>query len=192
LKRADVKKLFELKVPKRVRVRVSSKLLKTRFVDCNVQHVKDVCKGSCCFNSKSILNVTIAPREEAYIKKHGVEVKDGFLQPRQGEKRCPFQRENGLCKIHKTKPIGCAISPFNLNRYNIVVVRYRYLCMNCHINGTKPAYKVFRKSLDIMFGKKEAARICELVQNTDAILDAYMFGDVWQDLNFNSERRRTK
>ena len=185
-----MKTLFYSKVSNRVRVLVSSKWARVLFVPCSAGHVKHVCKGSCCFNSKGILNVTITPREEAYIEKLGGIVKNGFLQPRDGEKRCPFQHENGLCKIHKKKPIGCAISPFNLSGHNTVVIRYRYVCMNCHKDGTVPAYKVFRKSLDVMFGKKESRRICEHFDNGGGNIMAYMFGDVWEDLVFNRKARK--
>lgn len=185
-----MKKLFLLEVPKRVHVCISSKSLNSLFVNCTAEYVNTVCKGSCCFNSKGILNVAIAPREEAYVKTLGGVVENGLLKPSQNEKRCPFQRENGLCKIHKRKPIGCAISPFNVTDHNVVMVRFRNLCMNCHMQGTVPAYKVFRKSLVIMFGKKETIRICEHLDNSDANLDSYMFGDVWEDLMLNRKTRR--
>ena len=187
-----MEKLFDLKTPKRVRVKISSKSVRALFVDCNVDYIKENCKGICCFNSKGILNVAIAPREERHIKTLGVEVKQGQLQPKQGEKRCPFQRQNGLCKIHKKKPIGCAISPFNLTANGIVIIRFRNLCMNCHKNGTIPAYKVFRKSLEAMFGKKETKRICLHLDAGGNDMRADMFGDVWEDLMFNRKTRSKK
>ena len=106
--------LLNLKTPKRVQVTISSRAMRATFVNCDVDYIKENCKGSCCFNSKGILNVAIAKREELYIESLGMRVKDGLLQPKRGETRCPFQRQNGLCKIHKRKPIGCVISPFNL------------------------------------------------------------------------------
>jgi len=182
--------LLKLKTPKYVKVKVSSKLMRSLFVDCNVDYIKEHCKGSCCFNSKGILNVAIAPREELYIKSLGMKVENGFLQPNAGEKRCPFQRQNGLCKIHKRKPIGCAVSPFNLSEKGIVIVRFRNLCMNCHKKGTIPAYKVFRKSFEIMFGKKETRRICTHLDDGGGDIEANMFGDIWEDLVFNRKTRR--
>lgn len=181
---------FKLKPPKRVRVTISSKSLRALFVNCDVDYIKEHCKGSCCFNSEGILNVAIAPREEKYIKSLGMNVKDGLLQPKQGEKRCPFQRANGLCKIHKRKPIGCAISPFNLSANGIVIVRYRNFCMNCHLNGTIPAYKVFRKSLEIMFGKIETKRICLHLDAKSKNIPVFMFGDVYEDLMFIRKIRK--
>ncbi len=100
-----MEELFKVKTPKRVQVTISSKSLRALFVNCDVDYIKENCKGSCCFNSKGILNVAIAKREELYMKSLGMKIKDGLLQPKQGETRCPFQRQNGLCKIHKRKPI---------------------------------------------------------------------------------------
>lgn len=184
--------LIVLKTPKRVPVKISSKSIRALFVDCDVNYIKENCKGSCCFNSKGILNVAIAPREERYFKLLGAVIKQGHLQPKQGEKRCPFQRQNGLCKTHREKPIGCAISPFNLTANNIVIVRFRNLCMNCHKNGTIPAYKVFRKSLELMFGKKETKRVCNHLDNNGSDIMVGMFGDVWEDLMFNRKIRSKK
>ena len=187
-----MEELFKIKTPKRVQVTISSAAMRATFVNCDTDYIKENCKGSCCFNSKGILNVTIAPREEKYIKSLGMEIKNGLLQPKQGEKRCPFQRQNGLCKIHKRKPIGCAISPFNLTVNSVVIVRYRNLCMNCHKNGTIPAYRVFRASLDAMFGKKEQRRICDHLDNDGHDIVAGMFGDVWEDLMLNRKTRTKK
>lgn len=184
--------LFELKTPKRVSVTISSKSVRALFVDCDVDYIKKNCKGSCCFNSKGILNVAIASREELYMKSLGMRIEQGFLQPNEGEKRCPFQRQNGLCKIHKRKPIGCVVSPFNLSANNIVIVRFRNLCMNCHKNGTIPAYRVFRKSLEAMFGKKETKRICIHLDNNGSDIRVGMFGDVWEDLRVNRKIRAKK
>ena len=187
-----MEELFKVKTPKRVQVIVSSKSLRALFVNCDIEYIKKTCKGSCCFNSKGILNVAIAKREEKYIKSLGMKVKNGFLQPKQGEKRCPFQRENGLCKIHKKKPIGCAISPFNITVNNVVIVRYRNLCMNCHKNGMIPAYRVFRTSLEVMFGKKEQRRICDHLDNNGSDIAVGMFGDIWEDLMLNRKIRAKK
>jgi Fe-S-cluster containining protein len=187
-----MEELFKMKTPKRVPVTISSKAMRATFVNCDVDYIKEYCKGSCCFNSKGILNVAIALREEHYIKSLGMKVKNGLLQPKQGETRCPFQRRNGLCKIHKRKPIGCAISPFNLTVNSIVIVRYRNLCMNCFKNGTIPAYKVFRKSLEAMFGKKETRGICEDLDDGCGDVQAMMFGDVWEDLILNRKTRSKK
>ena len=184
--------LISLKTPKRMQVKISSKSMRALFVNCDVDYIKVNCKGVCCFNSKGILNVAIAPRENCYIESLGMEIKDNLLQPNQGEKRCPFQRKNGLCKIHKKKPIGCAISPFNLTANNVVIVRFRNLCMNCHKNGTIPAYKVFRKSLELMFGKKETKRVCNHLDNNGSDIMVGMFGDVWEDLIFNRKLRSKK
>ncbi|MEK0337679.1 MAG: YkgJ family cysteine cluster protein, partial [Nitrosopumilus sp.] len=119
-----------------------------------------------------------------------VTIKNGLLQPNKDEKWCPFQKQNGLCRIYKKKPIGCTISPFNLTNKNTVIIRYRNLCMTCHKKGIFPAFKVFRKSLEIMFGKKETKRIYAHLNNGGGDIDAYMFSDIWEDLKYNINVRK--
>jgi len=90
-------------------------------------------------------------------------VVDGLLLPRSGEKRCPFKADNDLCGLHFTedKPFGCIASPFTLNKNNTLIVRNRYRMLKCFKDGKNiPAYKAFRASLDLIFGDKEAIRIC--------------------------------
>ncbi len=183
--------LFQRKKSKRVMVKISSKCMHTLFVKCNVSYVKTNCKGNCCRNSKGILNVTVSPHESHYIKSLGGVVEEGKLQPKTGKQWCPFQKENGLCIIHKKAPIGCVVSPFNLNANNTIIIRYRNLCMKCHKEGTIAAYIVFEKSLIAMFGKRESNRICLHLDKGGGDIQAVMFRDVWEDLNYNRKARRT-
>jgi len=84
---------------------------------------------------------------------------------------CPHKLENGLCKLHgtKDKPIGCIASPFFIKK-GTLIIRQRYTVMKCctHNKTGEYAYRVFRLSLDTIFGLKEAERICKLL---DAGLD---------------------
>ena len=76
-----MKKLFNAKTPKRIKVKISVKGMRTLFVECDAHYVKEHCKGVCCRNSKGILNVAIAPRERLYIKTVlKATVKNGLLQ----------------------------------------------------------------------------------------------------------------
>lgn len=182
--------LFKKKRTNRVSVKISSKCMNTLFVRCDMSYVKSHCKGVCCRNSKGKLNVAISPRESHHIESLGGIIKEGKLQPKIEEQWCPFQKENGLCVIHKKAPIGCIVSPFNLNANNTVIIRYRNLCMSCHKEGTIAAYKVFENSLKAMFGKKEANRIYLHLDNNGGDMQAFMFKDVWEDLNYNRNIRR--
>lgn len=105
------------------------------------------------------------PEEE---KKHidsGFKVDDGKLQPDKKTGKCPHKDKNGLCGVHGTemKPFGCIASPFTLNNNNTLIIRNRYSLRKCHGQGL-PAYVTFRSSLDLIFGKKESLRICELLE----------------------------
>ncbi len=183
--------LFKKKRTNRISVKISAKCMNTLFVKCDAYYVRNHCKGICCRNSKGKLNVIISPRESHYIESLGGIIEGGKLQPKIDETWCPFQKQNGLCIIHKKSPIGCIVSPFNLNANNTVIIRYRNLCMNCHKEGTIAAYKVFENSLRVMFGKREANRICLYLDNNAGDLQANMFRDVWEDLTYNRNMRKT-
>ncbi len=182
--------LFKKKRTNRVTVKISAKYMNTLFRECNSVYVKTHCKGICCRNSKGKLNVTIAPREVRYIQSLGGIVKEGTLQPKTDQQWCPFQKQNGLCSTHKNPPIGCAVSPFNINANNTLIIRYRNLCMNCHKTGTIAAYKVFERSLRVMFGKRESNRIYLHLDNGGGDIMASMFKDVWEDLTYNRNIRK--
>jgi hypothetical protein len=91
-------------------------------------------------------------------------VLDGFIQPEAGGRGCPFKRD-GLCSLHDTpdKPFGCVASPFTLNRRGLLVVRNRYKLLPCYrLQGPKgPAYRVFRSSLERLFGSDATTALTE-------------------------------
>ena len=181
-----------IKTPKRVKVKISAKCVRMLFVQCDSFYVKNNCKGNCCRNSNKKLNVTIAPRERHYIESIGGRVRNGFLLPNEDGIWCPFQKENGLCAVHKKAPVGCMVSPFNITVKNTVVIRNRNLSMKCHKKGILPAYHVFKRSFDVMFGKRESKRICVHFDKGGSDVYAYMFGDVWEDLQYNLKIRKGK
>lgn len=106
------------------------------------------------------------------ISKSGGCVINGILQLENG--KCPFKYQ-GLCGLHEsgTKPFGCIMSPFNLNKNNTLIIRHRYISMCCY--GTKkslPAYKVHRKSLELIFMDKTDKIIKSVLKSkTDIFVD---------------------
>ena len=148
-----------------VKVKISSKMMRLKFNGCDPDYIKTTCHGACCRSPSSPTGVmvTIHPSEISKIAAYGVKVVDQFVQPNQGEHRCPFQHnESHLCNLHTTqdKPFGCIASPFTLNKNGTLIVRHRYISLKCYNDGKKiPAYKAFKASLDLIFGQKEATRI---------------------------------
>jgi len=141
------------------KVKVSSKWLRHKFA-CSVDYIKNVCHGGCCEGSGRIL-ISLLPDEQESHRQAGFDVKDGLLQADPKTGKCPHKLSSGLCGVHGTdmKPFGCIASPFTLNSNNTLIVRNRYTRMKCHGQG-ELAYKVFRASLDLIFGGDEAGRIC--------------------------------
>ena len=142
-------------------VKISAKMARLPFNGCEPDYIANVCKGSCCqtSSSKTGTMITIHPSEIAAVNELGGIVENGLLQPRAGEKRCPFKTEANLCGIHFTgqKPFGCIASPFTLNKNGTLIVRNRYKLLKCYNDGARvPAYKAFKASLERLFGVDEA------------------------------------
>lgn len=147
-----------------VNVKVSAAMLRTPFVECEPNYITNKCHSSCCQSStkKDGTLITIHPSEEERIKARGGIVVNGLLQAVNG--KCPFKGGNHLCQLHFTpdKPFGCIASPFTLNKNGTLIVRNRYKMLKCFRDGGDvPAYVNFRPSLDLIFGKNEADRICK-------------------------------
>lgn len=148
-----------------VRIKVSAKMARLEFAGCAPGYIADTCHASCCQSGSSPTGtlITIHPSEEVIIEEAGFDIVNGLLQPKAGEKRCPFKTDGHLCGLHGTpaKPFGCIASPFTLNHLGTLIVRNRYKMLKCFRDGGKaPAYVVFRASLDRLFGDDEAERIC--------------------------------
>lgn len=145
-------------------VKISAAMARLEFIQCGPDCIAAGCKGNCCDapSRPSGCMITINPDEQDRIEALGGVVKAGLLQPRPGEKGCPFKKD-GLCDLHASgqKPWGCIASPFTLNRNGTLIVRNRYRLLPCYRNeGPKaPAYLTFRSSLEIIFGPEETARI---------------------------------
>lgn len=180
-----------------IKVKISARMAKLKFNGCDPDYIRNVCHASCCQSSTSPTGtmITINPFEEDKIKAIGGVVIDGLLQPRSGEKVCPFKTKDHLCSLHFTenKPFGCIASPFTLNNNNTLIVRNRYRLLKCYDDGNKiPAYKAFRASLDLIFGKEEAERICASLDKSDDDVTAYIKPDIFDILVVNDEIKHGK
>jgi hypothetical protein len=137
--------------------------------------------------------VTVHPSEQARVEGRGGIVIEGFLQPREGCRGCPFKKD-GLCGLHFTpdKPFGCIASPFTLNGRDTLIVRNRYKMLPCYRGkaAKEPAYKAFFSSLSLLFGVVGAEMLVEHFDNggNDLIMD--MFLDNYQRLKDNDEAKR--
>lgn len=156
-----------------IKVKISGKWIKKKF-RCSVDYIKNVCHGGCCTGSDKVL-ISLLPDEEKRQEELGFKVKDGKLCASSSTHKCPHIQPDGLCKIHFTpdKPFGCIASPFTLTKGNTLIIRNRYSRMKCFGDG-EYSYKVFRASLDLIFGKEEAQRICDYYDRNDGDLIAYM------------------
>ena len=145
---------------------VSAAQMRQRFHGCEPDYIRDVCHAACCRSSVSPTGTLVAvmPSEEAAIKGLGAEIKNGLIQPRPGEKHCPFEGPTHLCELHAGphKPWGCRSSPFTLSPSGKrLVVRNRYRLLRCYKDGDnpKPAYLAFYTSLETVMGSATAQDI---------------------------------
>lgn len=162
---------------------------------CTREHVEGVCHGRCCecngaseiplfpdelpafveaAKATGIVGWTVAPSPEG----------GGILRYTLKGGGCPGKLPSGACRWHGTtlKPWSCIASPFALSPSGgTLIIRRRYAQMGCHGVG-EPANRTFRPSLDLIFGKEEAARIC-------ALLEAGSEGDVTATMPDESFRR---
>ncbi|KKL09787.1 hypothetical protein LCGC14_2562370 [marine sediment metagenome] len=142
-------------------VKISSRWARHLFA-CTQPYILSVCKGRCCQGTDRLL-IALTPDEAEVQTLLGKVVTGGLLQPDE-RGLCPWKHHDGLCGLHGTrdKPLGCVASPFTLNSNDTLIIRNRYSRMRCHGTG-EPAYKVFRASLDAVFGMPEADRIVGLL-----------------------------
>jgi hypothetical protein len=145
-------------------VKVSAACARLPFNGCEPEYIRSVCHARCCESSTAANGtlITIHPWEEAAIRARGGQIIGGLLQPRPGERRCPFKTSEQLCCLHRTpdKPFGCIASPFTLNRRDTLIVRNRYKLLKCFRDGRRlPAYRAFSASLVLLFGADTASAI---------------------------------
>ena len=181
-----------------MKVTISPTQLLQKFHGCTPEYIKNVCHSSCCNAPTKPTGVFIAitSREQHKIEARGGVVTDGLLQPRAGERVCPFKDENYLCGLHFTedKPLGCIASPFTLTSRDTLIVRNRYRLLKCYKDDrdgpAPPAYIAFRASLDILFGKFESQRIVNIMDR--GMVDKFegnMLDYPYQSLKDNTHTR---
>lgn len=148
-----------------VQIKISSKSAQLKFLECGPTCIKKKgCKSKCCDAPKhpTGTRIHLTPDEAKNLTaKYGVTVKDGFLQPRDGKRVCPFKTDDYLCSLHGTddKPFGCIVSPFMLNKNDTLIIRNRYKRLPCYDKQHgQPAYKTFKDSLVALFGKAQTRR----------------------------------
>lgn len=163
-------------------VKVLAKDANLEFIKCGKDCIDYGCTAECCDGPKGKpCKVSILVAEIEKIETYGVKVKGAYLQPRKGEKLCPFKTEDHLCELHDTdhKPFGCIAAPFTLKGEDTLVVMERYQKLPCRTyakkHGGQPAYKVFRASLDEIFGGDEAEVMCEWFDEGKGDYEAHMY-----------------
>ncbi|MCL1932352.1 MAG: hypothetical protein FWF53_00860 [Candidatus Azobacteroides sp.] len=166
-----------------IKVKVSGKWIRHKFM-CSVDYIKNVCHGSCCTGSNRVL-VSLLPNEADYQQSKGFSVKNNLLQADFKTGKCPHIDKAGFCALHGTsnKPFGCIASPFTLNSANTLIIRNRYNMMKCHGTGDY-AFRVFRSSLNLIFGENEAQRICDYYESNDGDLEAWVPRENYNKLTF--------
>jgi DNA modification methylase len=178
-----------------VRVKISAKSARLLFEGCSPDYIRTTCHGHCCEAKDSPTGtgtmIPVSALEQPRIEALGARIVNGLIQPRPGEKQCPFKTSEGMCDLHTKgeKPFGCIASPFMLNSNDTLIIRNRYKLMNCRRkDGRTPAYKVFRASLDQFFGKKEAQRICKHLDNDGGDIEAQMLATSYE-MHKGTEKR---
>jgi len=151
-------------------ITLSVKSARLKFIGCGPECISRGCVSKCCNAPTSELGIkiTILPDEVKRVEDRGGVVIDGYLQPREGERVCPFKNSDYLCTLHGTdfKPLGCIVSPFMLTKNNTLTVRNRYKLLPCYSpEEGEPAYRVFKSSLVRIFGPDKALILEELLDN---------------------------
>ena len=143
---------------RRVSVIVSGKQLRQLFHPCSEEYVRDVCRSRCCESSDGV-SIAVHPTERGRIERLGGTVENGYLVA-DSRGLCPFKTDEGRCRVHENKPLGCKASPFTFSDSGRVVVRNRYRRLRCFkCDGAVPAYEAHAWSLAAIFGPEEAGRI---------------------------------
>ena len=166
-----------------IKVKISGKWIKHKFM-CSADYIKDVCHGSCCTGSNKVL-VSLLPDEADYQLSKGYSVENNLLQADKKTGKCPHINKIGFCALHGSpnKPFGCIASPFTLNNANTLIIRNRYSLMKCHGSGDY-AFRVFRSSLNLIFGEKEAERICNYYESNEGDLESWIPRENYEKLTY--------
>ena len=182
-----------------MKVKISVKTMVKRFHPCTVDFIKHVCFAGCGLHRQKEGAAVFASDEEVLsYKGMGVEFTDENRLYDEKTHHCPFEDEDGLCKMHmsKNKPLSCVLSPFTLNDNGTLVIGYRYYNLKCYKvkEGKIPVYKAHRASLIAMFGEVETDRIItHVIEFPNADFYAEMKDKVFNYIGeMNKVRRRIK
>jgi len=170
-------------------VKVSSKWARHLF-GCSPDFIRDQCHGRCCEGVKD-LKISLTPEEAVRETAKGNMVINGLLRGDPATGKCPYKNSpNGFCFLHGKahKFLNCVADPFTLVGRTLIV-RYRYAMLTCGGQG-EPAYKVFRASLDRIFGDSAAAQLCEMLDNGASDVRALMPAETYNALvGLNAAKR---
>ena len=152
-------------------VKISYKSFMLKFIPCGPECISKGCVSKCCDapTHPDGMRVHVSKSEAAVLKKlYGTKTKNGFIQPKEGCRVCPFKLENYLCGLwqNPARPFGCIVSPFALNKNNTLIIRNRYKLLPCYDseNG-QPAYITFRSSLEALFKEDQILFIEKQILN---------------------------
>jgi hypothetical protein len=177
-------------MPELVRIKVSAASARLPFNGCEPTYIRDVCHAKCCDapGRPTGTLITIHPSEQSRIEAMGAVVQDGLLQPREGERKCPFKTLDHLCGIHfeKGEPFGCIASPFTLNTNDTLIVRNRYKLLPCYNDGPRtPAYRAFAESLVLILGADQARQVTAHLNDGGGDVSVMIRRTTWQMLREN-------
>lgn len=169
-------------------IKISRAMLEQRFQRCEPEYIKSTCRGRCCEGTNGLM-VTIHPSEKERIEKLGAIIENGFIKDTEGNGICPFKK-GGMCSIHEEKPLGCAASPFTLNKNDTLIIRNRYRILRCFKTPEAiPAYEAHFWSLCRIFGEEEATRIVQELKRGTEDIKAKMDYSIYKVLIENDEAK---
>ena len=133
------------------------------FHPCSINFICNVCHAGCGLHrAKEGAAVFASDEEVLRYKEMGIEFNEENRLYDEKTHHCPFETEEGLCKMHISgKPLSCTLSPFTLNNNGTLVIGYRYYNLKCYRvkEGKIPVYEAHKASLVAMFGETETDRI---------------------------------
>jgi hypothetical protein len=179
-------------------IKVSALSCRLRFIACGPQCIAKGCTSRCCDAPSTDLGIMVSVHDSEVrgLKAHGAKVTGGMLQPRPGERLCPFKTPEHLCGLWQKpeRPLGCIVSPFMLNPKGTLIIRNRYKMLPSYdpVNG-EPAYRVFSASVVAMFGEDQAKALVEHLDkgggNMELSMPAHVYEVMtWREGNLHATR----
>jgi len=174
-----------------MKIKISYKSLIQKFHPCTPDFIKNVCHGNCCLTDNGLKNchIAIVSSDFRKLEKYNIKIKNGLLQT---DKRCIFQDNDGLCKIHETNDyptFSCRIPPLTLNKNNILIVENRWRNFKCFRvkEGKIPVYFSHRKSLEAIFGEEKTKFIINWLETKKTDLEIDIDDEIYQEMMKKTE-----